>query len=112
MIGLDRMPQRLVTVDFVVRSASVATSRDDLGLFELAQNPLNRAFGDTDGLRDLPDADVGVTSYADQYMAVIAKESPGWGARINTHVSTAAFIYIKHKSCIDKPEINIMLQES
>ena len=112
MIRLDRVAERLVTVDLVTSSASVTPSRDDLRLFQLAENPLNRPFRDSDSLRDLPHADVRIASDADQYMPVIAQEGPGWGAWIDTHLKTTAILYIKHESCIDKPEINIMLQES
>ena len=112
MVGFHRVAQGQIPVDLVVCSPALAPTRNDAGLFELAQDPLNRSLGNTDGLGNLADADVRVASDTEQYVAVITQESPRWCAWVNRHINTNVFPYIKHKSRIDKRENTIMLSIS
>jgi hypothetical protein len=108
VVGFDRVPQRESLVDLVVGPTPVAPARDDASLFQLAQNTVNRPFGDSDREGDLAHPNVRIPGDTDQDVSVIAEKAPGRCDLDGAH-GFPVFSYIKQKSGIDKNEINIML---
>jgi len=88
MLGLERVAQGQALVDFVVGSTPLAGSYDHAYFLQLAQYSLHRTLGDADRLSDLTDPNIRVPDDANQYMSVIAQESPCggvfWG-RLDLH---------------------------
>jgi hypothetical protein len=109
VIRLDGMTERKLSVDLVVRAAPVSAPRNHSSGFQLTEDSLYGSLRDANRLCDLAYADIGITGYAHQYVPVIAKKSPGWGAGVNAHGSTSVIYYIKQNSRIDKRETDIML---
>jgi hypothetical protein len=72
----NRVAEGQALVDLVVGSASLAGSFDDPGLLELAEDALDGALRDPDGLGDVAHSNVRVPGNAEQYVPVITKESP------------------------------------
>jgi hypothetical protein len=63
-------------VDCVAVSSAVFFAGDDFGLFELGDDALDGALGDSDLNRDVAQASFGISQEADEDVGVVRKERP------------------------------------
>lgn len=95
------MTKRNPSTNLVVVSTSHSKPLDDLGLFELAENPLNGPFRDAHVPSDVAYTRVTALSDADQNVPVVAQESPA--------ALFLGFHYTKCKSGIDNRQDGFMI---
>ncbi len=77
----------------VVVATTDTMSFHHVGLFEFTQNSLNRAFGDSDLVRDVSDPRIALLRDANEDVAVVTQERPSAGF--------TGFHNRNHKSGID-----------
>jgi hypothetical protein len=65
-----------IAVDDVAVAASHALALDESGVDQVGQDPLRRADGDPDGVRDVTETDVRVAGDAEQDLRVVGDELP------------------------------------
>lgn len=80
MTRLEGVPQGRVGTHVVVATSPHADAVDDPSRLEFGEDPRHGAFGDPDGVGDLPYAGVGVLCDVDENVPVVAEEVP-CGAR-------------------------------
>jgi hypothetical protein len=69
--------QRQPARDLIAVAAPVAPAREIAGGLELDDDPVDRPFGDADGITDLAQAHLRVLIDAQQHLRVIRQEAPG-----------------------------------
>lgn len=73
---LEGMSKRHIIDDEVVVSAPSSFALENTRFFQLGYDPLNASFRDADIDRDVTEPGVWIPSNAQQYVRVIAEESP------------------------------------
>jgi hypothetical protein len=73
---LDDMPQRLIAVDSVAVLTAFPCAGDVTRLFELGDDALDGALGDTNPISDVAQSVFRILSQANKHVSVIAQECP------------------------------------
>ena len=73
---LNRVTQRTLRIDRVVRTATLALPLDVLGVFQLAENAMHGAFRDSNLSGDIPHAHLGIRRDTQKHVRVIGQERP------------------------------------
>jgi len=76
VIRLSRMPKAKIWLNFVGVTASDLARCHVADFFQVMQNTLNGALGNSDGQRDVSDSRTGITGEMYQNMGVIREERP------------------------------------
>lgn len=76
LVALDGMPKVLVAADHVMVPPTVPLSREIPPLLELADDALHGPLGESDHLRDVPHARLGLVGEAYQDVGVVREEGP------------------------------------
>jgi hypothetical protein len=85
--SFEGVAQRLAGVDQVVVAPTLSSPFDVPGLFEIPDDPENRAFGDPHRFGDVPEPGIRVGGDAHQDVAVVRQEGPARDGVAASHTS-------------------------